>query len=289
MNNIFADYHLHSEFSDDCETNLESLIESAKNKGLSSICLTDHYDMDFPKEKYGIEFYLDIDNYIDRISELRNKLLPDFDLRIGVEQGLMPSTCKKLENYSRENKGIDFIICSSHLVDGKDPYYPDTFINEDGSPANAIDIYRQYFEEMLYIVKNFQDYNVYGHIDYIFRYGPKNVDHIKICADNYEEIIFSRFKDLFYEILKCIIENGKGIEINTGSLYRGMDFAHPHTLILKMYKELGGEILTFGSDAHDLEHLGYCFNEASEMAKGIGFKYFCTFKDMKPEFHKLSS
>ena len=148
MNNIFADYHLHSEFSDDCETNLESLIESAKNKGLSSICLTDHYDMDFPKEKYGIEFYLDIDNYIDRLSELRNKLLPDFDLRIGVEQGLMPSTCKKLENYSKEHKGIDFIICSSHLVDGKDPYYPDTFINEDGSPANAIDIYRQYFEEI---------------------------------------------------------------------------------------------------------------------------------------------
>ena len=92
---------------------------------------------------------------------------------------------------------------------------------------------------------------------------------------------------MFYEILKTIIEDGKGIEINTGSLYRKMDFAHPHPLLLKMYKDLGGEILTFGSDAHDLEHPGFNFDQASELASNLGFKYFCTFKDMKPEFHNL--
>ena len=54
-----------------------------------------------------------------------------------------------------------------------------------------------------------------------------------------------------------------------------------------MYKDLGGEILTFGSDAHDLEHPGFGFNEARELALSYGFKAFCTFKDMKPEFHDL--
>ena len=66
-----------------------------------------------------------------------------------------------------------------------------------------------------------------------------------------------------------------------------MDFAHPHPLLLKMYKELGGEILTFGSDAHDLEHPGFGFEEARSLALDMGFKAFCTFKDMKPEFHDL--
>ena len=285
MGNIFADYHLHSEFSDDCETNLEELIQSVMSKGLTSMCLTDHYDMDFPKEKYNIEFYLDIDRYLETLKKLREKYLPKFDLRIGVEQGLMPSTCEKLNSYSKEHHGIDFIICSSHVVEGLDPYYPETFKNPDGTDRDSMDVYRAYFEEMLYIVKHFHDYNVYGHLDYVFRYGPDYIE--KITKDNYEESIFNTFKDLFYEILKTIIEDGKGIEINTGSLYRKMDFAHPHPLLLKMYKDLGGEILTFGSDAHDLEHSGFGFNEARELALSYGFKAFCTFKDMKPEFHDL--
>ena len=66
-----------------------------------------------------------------------------------------------------------------------------------------------------------------------------------------------------------------------------MDYAHPHQEILKMYNDLGGEILTFGSDAHDLEHIGHAFDEAAEIAKAFGFKYYCTFKDMKPEFIAL--
>ena len=73
MSNIFADYHLHSEFSDDCETNLEELIQSVISKGLTSMCLTDHYDMDFPKEKYNIEFYLDIEKYLETLKKLREK------------------------------------------------------------------------------------------------------------------------------------------------------------------------------------------------------------------------
>ena len=87
--------------------------------------------------------------------------------------------------------------------------------------------------------------------------------------------------------MKTIIEDGKGIEINTGSLYRGMDYMHPHIEILKTYKELGGEILTFGSDAHDLEHIGYGFDNAAEIAKSIGFKYYTTFRSMKPNFASL--
>ncbi len=279
---IPADYHLHSEFSSDCNTDIDLLIKSSMDKGLSSICITDHNDLDFPDVPDHMKFDLDMDAYKPRLKELREKYSPEFDIRFGVEQGVMPSTCERLNNFSSIHPELDFIICSSHVVKGKDPYYPDAFQYPDGSPIEPSEVYLSYFEDMLYNVTHFTDYSVYGHIDYIFRYGPDHVDD-SLFRDKYFDIT----KDILHDILENIIKNGKGIEINTGSLYRGMDFMHPHPLILQMYKDLGGEIITFGSDAHDTQHIAYSFDKAVQLAKDMGFKAFCTFKNLKPEFHSF--
>ena len=71
---IFPDYHLHSSFSDDSDANIKDIIQSAKHKGMTSICITDHYDMDFPviKEAPEIRFDLDIPNYVNYLNELKN-------------------------------------------------------------------------------------------------------------------------------------------------------------------------------------------------------------------------
>ena len=99
---------------------------------------------------------------------------------------------------------------------------------------------------------------------------------------------FSDYADVFEAILKTIIEHGKGIEINTGSLYKNMTYAHPHPSILKLYKELGGEIITVGSDAHIPKYIGYDFETyARDILTATGFRYYCTFEQMKPVFHKL--
>ena len=299
MNNFAGyDFHLHSCYSADCDTPIEDIIRVANEKGLEAICLTDHYDMDFPDNPDGLSFELDVDGLIQKIKKLQasiykidagntNKVLNNsLQLYAGLEQGVMPSTCSKLSNYSIEHPGLDFIIASSHVVNGIDPYYPECWRYPDGTLKDVNQIYMQYFEDILYNVKHFDDYNVYGHIDYIFRYGPADAPtdvYEKVNSEVFAEKYFPRFRDILHEILKTIIENGKGIEINTGSLYRGLDYMHPHPLILSMYRELGGEILTIGSDAHDLEHIGYGFDEAVELARSIGFKYLTTFKEMKPE------
>ncbi len=292
MNNysyLVPDYHLHSCFSSDSDSKPEDIIKTAETLGLGSICFTDHNDLDFPDNPENITFDLNIDDYIEYLKDLKTRYENKLDIKTGVEQGLMPSTCDTLNNYSKEHPGLDFIICSSHVVNNMDPYYKESWKNPDGTYKDENELYIHYFEDMLYIVSHFNDYNVYGHIDYIFRYGPTDKpDFTKVNAENFKEIYFPRYKDIIYEILKNIVENGKGIEINTGSLYRGMDYAHPHIEILKLYKELGGEIITFGSDAHDLTHIGYQFKEASEMISSMGFRYFSTFKDMKPDFHNLS-
>ena len=283
MNNILPpDYHLHTCYSDDCKTPIDDLIQSAINNGLKSICITDHHDPDFPVEKYNIGFGLDLENYFKDIPALRDKYLPEIDVRCGIELGVMPSTCEKLAHFSKEHPELDFIICSTHVVDNIDPYYPEYFHNEDGSQKDLLTQYRRYLEEILYTVQNFNDYNVYGHLDYIFRYGPD-----KVTEESFRDTYFSPLKDIITEILKTIIDNGKGIEINTGSLYRGMDYAHPHPEILKLYKELGGEILTFGSDAHDNIHAGFEFKKARDLALALGFKYRTEFSKLQPEYITL--
>ena len=98
---------------------------------------------------------------------------------------------------------------------------------------------------------------------------------------------FDKVKPIISEILKHIISKGKGIEINTSSFRYKLDDLTPSKDILKLYKELGGTIITIGSDAHKAEHVGYKILEVREELKKLGFKQFCTFEKMKPIFHDL--
>lgn len=272
---IFPDYHIHSSFSEDCETDINDIIASAKSKGLSSICITDHYDMDFPvlKEDPNIRFDLNLPEYIKALQHLRDNLSPDFDLRIGIELGTMPYTLEKLTHYVKDNPYFDFIISSTHIVDDMDPYYPSFYEGRD-----IKDAYRRYFEDELYAVTNFESYDVYGHLDYILRYGrdPENPFNPK------------DFMEIFQEIFKQIISKGKGIEINTGGLYKGLNNTHPCKEYLKLYKELGGEIITVGSDAHTPDKVGYGFDIAKDLLLECGFSYYCTFKNRKATYNKIN-
>ncbi|MDD6328076.1 MAG: histidinol-phosphatase HisJ family protein [Lachnospiraceae bacterium] len=271
---IFPDYHLHSKFSSDSDTDIYDIIHTARQRGMTSICLTDHYDMDFPSlpEAPGMDFNLDIDTYYTCLKNIQAELSKDFDLRIGVELGIMPETIDKLNTYVNEHPFFDFIIASVHLVDGMDPYYPRYFEGKTEHQA-----FLRYFESILYFAKKYNAYDVCGHLDYIVRYGKNK-------ANNYNPV---DYYDIFNELFKTIIPKGKGIELNTGSLYKDLDFAHPHPKLLKMYKEAGGEIITIGSDAHKIEFIGYGFDKAREFLLSNGFKYYCTFKQRKPTFHKL--
>lgn len=272
---IFPDYHFHTSFSSDCNTSLTDIIAFAKKEGMTSLCVTDHFDMDFPvrRDEPHMDFQLDMKEYYKTYQYLQHQLGEAFDLRIGVELGIMPSTTKKLTAFVKENPQLDFIICSLHLVDNKDPYYPDFFEGKTDEEA-----YLGYFETLLHCVKEFQDFNVCGHLDYVVRYGATKAANFHI----------GDYADIFSELFRILVENGKGIEINTGSLYRGLSFPHPHPDILQMYKDAGGEIVTIGSDAHDVSHIGYGFDVARSVLLEKGFRYYTTFKNQQPTFHKIN-
>ena len=106
----------------------------------------------------------------------------------------------------------------------------------------------------------------------------------------YKEIEYSQteFSDIIDEILKRVIELGKGIELNTAGWKYGLPFCNPHPDVLKRYRELGGEIITIGADGHKPEHIAYDFGKVNDVLKACGFKYYTEFEERKPIFKQLT-
>lgn len=266
---MFWDQHMHCNFSGDSDALPEDMIKAGIAHGLSGICFTDHLDYDYPEEPNI--FLLDFDNYFKVLSDLREKYADKISVNIGIELGLQPQAAG--QNLAvAEKYPFDFIIGSSHVVNHMDPYYPEFFAGRDEDAA-----YMEYFESVLENINSDVDFDVYGHIDYVVRYGPN-----KNAFYTYE-----KFKNIIDEILTQLISKGKGIEVNTGGFKYGLGHPNPTEDIIKRYRELGGEIITMGADAHVPEYVAYEFDKAAHIIKNCGFKYYTVFKNRKAEFIPL--
>lgn len=266
---MFWDQHMHCNFSGDSDALPEDMIKAGIAHGLSGICFTDHLDYDYPEEPNI--FLLDFDNYFKVLPDLRKKYADKISVNIGIELGLQTQAAG--QNLAvAEKYPFDFIIGSSHVVNHMDPYYPEFFAGRDEDAA-----YMEYFESVLENINSDVDFDVYGHIDYVVRFGPN-----KNAFYTYE-----KFKDIIDEILTQLISKGKGIEVNTGGFKYGLGHPNPTEDIIKRYRELGGEIITMGADAHVPEYVAYEFNKTAQIIKNCGFKYYTVFKNRKAEFIPL--
>lgn len=267
---IKADFHLHTDFSTDSDTPMERMIEQGIQLGLDILCFTDHIDLDY--DSTNSKFIFDLEEYFKRISEYKEKYKKQISLRYGMEFGLQKHLGTALQEYGKKYP-FDFIIGSSHLVRGKDPYYPEFFVSRSEEAA-----YREYFVSILENLEHISGFDIYGHLDYIVRYGPNK-------AQNYS---YKKYSDVLDEILKQILAKNLGLEVNTGGYSNGLAFPNPHPDILKRYQELGGEIVTIGSDAHTPLSLAKHFHLAEEILKSCGFRYYTVFQERKPSFLPLS-
>ena len=264
-----SDFHIHSDFSADSETPMASMIEEGVRRGLKMMCFTEHLDYDYVAD--GHLFEVDTPAYLNELNRCRQIYGEKIELLFGIELGLEPRFSKRLSEYVRQ-WDFDFIIGSSHTVNGADPYYPAFY---EGRSEEAS--YLEYFQSILQNLETFSDFDVYGHIDYVVRYGPN-----KNRFYSYE-----KYKDILDEILKSILSHNIGLELNTAGYKYGLDAPNPHPDILKRYRELGGEILTVGSDGHAPEHLAYAFHKVRDVLLACGFRYYTVFRNRKPVFVKL--
>lgn len=263
------DTHMHSQYSGDSTAPQEDMIQAAIARNLDGICFTDHLDIDYPDEPET--FLLDLPNYTSSVHALQEKYHDRLPVRYGIELGLQPHLAALHEDILAQYP-FDFVIGSSHVVHGFDPYYPAFY---EGRTEEAC--YLEYFESILENIRAFDGFDVYGHIDYVVRYGPTR-------NENYTYI---KYKDVIDAILKLLIEKGKGIEINTGGFKYGLGHPNPTEEIIARYHELGGEIITIGADAHAPEHIAFDFEKVPDILKAAGFRYYTVFKGRRPEFYPL--
>lgn len=266
---FFSDYHIHTDFSSDSQAPIKEVIKKAINLGLKEIAITDHIDYGFPSSEYT--FLFDKLEYIETINNLRKKYNNFINILIGAEIGMTPDSYEYNKNFVKDSC-FDFIIGSIHVVDNIDVYENSFF--EGRSQKQS---YMRYFEYALENIKKNDYFDVVGHLDYIYRYGQFENKSLK----------YVDYKDIIDEILKIIIEKGKGIEVNTSGYKYKLNNIHPQIDILKQYKNLGGEIITIGSDAHSTNYISDHFLEAYNSIKIAGFKYFTRFKNRKPYFYDL--
>ena len=276
---MFADYHVHTAFSDDSIYPMEQVVQDAISKKIDEICFTEHVD-------YGIKVDWDSGKeivyrngepcvncnyplYMKTIKQMKKRYGNKITIKSGLEFGMQMHTIKLYEKLFSQYD-LDFVLLSIHQVNDLE------FWNQDYQRGKTQKEYSEgYYDEMLQLVKSYKNYSVLAHMDLITRY------------DNDGVYSFEKIKNKITEILKIVISDGKGIELNTSSKRYGLSNSTPCRDILTLYYNLGGNIITIGSDSHKPEHLGAYIQEGKELLRSIGFTQYCTFEKMKPIFHSL--
>lgn len=259
------DFHMHSRVSFDGHDTGEALAKAALAAGLKEICFTDHMDYDpliekqfmvFSEEAYRAEY--------DRLE------VPGLKIRRGVELGMSGENLDFLRT-SAKAYPYDFVLGSVHFVDGLDVYLEPFWKGKTMEEAE-----KRYLEETLVCVQRNDDFDVLAHLNFISK---------SLANPNPRPLSYEAHREILDEILCTLADKGKGMEMNTSGVDRRVGYL-PTADFFRRFKELGGEIVTVGSDAHRCDRVGQYCGDACAILGDI-FGYVCTFENRKPIFHKL--
>ena len=267
------DNHNHSQFSfDGGRTSVGKTVNSAIGKGLAGVCFTDHCDFFVPPMKAKYEEYVpevfDVEARNAEIDKVNAKCPQDFHVFKGIEIGVQKSERDKIAAHL-EKYSFDEIIASVHYLDDTDPFWGGYYEGKTWRYA-----YGHYLEtlydEMVWLGDRF---DIMGHYDYVTRYAP-----YPECS-----ILYKDFPDILDSMLRYLAENGKALEINTKT-YQDFKGRTPvlDKNILMRYRELGGEIISLGSDSHDADRVGFNFERTAALVCSCGFRYLAHFDKRKP-------
>lgn len=259
------DYHIHTTVSFDGKSTPQQVIAAAKAAGLKEICFTDH--IDYQADPADLSMVFRTEDYNAAYDCLEDDTLK---IRRGLEFGLWPDNQSQFRR-DLQRRPFDFVLGSVHFTDSIDVYEPEYWQGKTVEEA-----YRRYLEHTLTCVRAHSDFDVLAHLTYICK-AHANPTHAPIYCND--------FRDITDEILKELVRKGKGLEMNTSGVDRCGDFLPPADFF-RRFKELGGEIVTVGSDAHTPDRVGQYTDRACGILGEI-FGYVCTFENRHPIFHKI--
>ena len=264
-----ADYHIHSSVSPDSKESYQAIFQAAGQQGLSEIMITEHYECYTPgyQSRFFQEGYLE--GYADAFQNARQQYQGPLYIGFGLELGQSNENPERGEA-ALNSFDFDFVIGSCHKIDNMD------LSQYDYNNIDTNELLDRYLKSLLEITK--QDrYDCLGHFDLPKRYARRQGTDLEIDpADPRVE-----------EILRLVIQNGKGIEINTSGLRQGAGDCFPSLPLLKRYRELGGTIVTIGSDAHRAVDVAADLKAAREILLAAGFQRTARFRNRRPELMEL--
>lgn len=267
-----ADYHTHSRISQDARHPMAEMAEAAVAAGLDELCFTDHIE---PIIWYTTELRQEPVDWQAMTAEFAAAQAAVGDrirLRLGIELGDAMWGFDHTEKLIADAPELDFVIGSVHTLSepygGVDLYYfqPKT---EQEARAGMGD-----YLEQVYKMAKWGKFSVLGHLTLPLRY-LNELRGFHLTYDGFEAEI--------QEIFRTLLDRGCGIEVNVN---RG-NTPLPDAKWLKMYRQMGGEVITLGTDAHTPEFVGCAIRERQQLLKACGFRHFCTFEKLQPIFHEL--
>lgn len=253
------DYHHHTNHSFDSKADMDEVCAKAIQNDIKEICFTEHFSVNPKAPTYG---HIKFRNYLQDIRNCQAKYGHDLKIKTGIEL-CEPHLLADQYEEALQPLPLDFVLGSVHNINNQKLRL---ILKEYGSDA-----YSLYFNEVNKMVSE-ADIDVIAHFDLMKRYGYKE----------YGIYSFDEYEDQIEQILRTAIERKIGLEINTSGLRSGLNDTMPSLPILKKYKELGGEIVTIGSDSHKSETVGANFYDAARMAKLCGFAFIYKYEARKP-------
>jgi len=267
MNSYRHDYHIHTRYSVDSKADFDAVCQAAVANGIDEIAFTDHLDFGpcDPPDPFRAEAYL------AEIQSCRNTYGDRLAIRAGIEVG-------EPHLFAREAAAVlaagdfDLVIGSAHYAHGMRAAWFEDYFDQ---PLE--DAYEAYFQQVVDLAQS-GSFDVLAHVDLIKRDARK-------FGKPYDGP--GPYADLIRAALTALVERGKGMEINTSPLRRGQPEPCPSMEVLRWYHELGGEILTVGSDAHVPQAVGSHIDVALDMARAVGFTRLVTFHHREMAWRRI--
>jgi len=262
------DYHTHSVNSTDGKDEINDLCSNAFNRGLKEIAISDHFEPSNGNEQYPA---YKVEKYFSEVQESREIFGNKIKIKTAVELG-QPHLFPEYSLNLIETHKYDYILASAHkMKDNTD--FGDLVYHEKSLPTHCL----KYLAELKALAE-WDKFDCLGHFDLVKRYAANY--NVKACLMDYYESL--------EEILKILIQNGKGIEVNTSGLRQASKACMPDFDIINLYFQLGGEVITVGSDAHSAEDVGKGVGDAIDIIKNAGFNYLTVFSERKPYMIRIS-
>lgn len=268
---MLVDYHCHTNFSADSVATMTEQCESAINKGVTQIAFTEHEDYN-PDDVTS--FFFKHDAYLEELARCRERYAGRLTIRAAIEVS-EPHVYPQLAGPVLANYHWDFVLGSLHWIKPGINAYLEEFMTYAGDWRQS---FRNYFTEMITLARE-GDFDILSHIDYPSRYNQH------IHGGDYD---ITEYEEIIREVLRNIIARGKGIEINTSPWRKGLADPNPPAAVVSWYREMGGEILTLGSDSHAPKDVGADIDRAMAIAKDAGFTHIAVFEQRKPAFVELA-